>query len=334
VTQETSRQAARIGVFGCGFTTWELVARLTKAGVGISHCITIGATEADRQLASGYVDLVPRMAALGVDVLTVDTYSLSTEADRCRVSELELDLGLCVGWQRLLPQWCLDSVRRGVFGMHGSNRPLPHGRGRSPLNWSITLNKQIFFTHLFKYDAGVDTGQIVDMQRFDINHWDTIYSLHMKNIISMSQMLQKHLPNLLDGSITLYEQPTLTPSYYPKRSDEDGRIYWSDSTIDIFNLVRATGRPYPGAWTFREEPESSRLLRIWDACPFDSRLEWPSSRFGEIVEVFANGTFVVTTGDGSLYVREYDGYQFSLTDIGTVLHSSAEARRSYDNIPT
>ena len=319
--QEVSYQGTRIGVFGCGFTTWELVARLAKAGVGISHCITIGANEADRQLASGYVDLVPNMRALGIEVLTVDTYGLTTEADRCRVSELELDLGLCVGWQRLLPQWCLDSVRRGVFGMHGSNRPLPHGRGRSPLNWSVVLNKQIFFTHLFKYDAGVDSGLIVDVQRFDINEWDTIYSLHMKNIISMSQLVQKHLSNLLDGSVELYEQPAVAPSYYPKRSDKDGRICWGDSTIDIYNLVRATGRPYPGAWTAREESEGSELLRIWDACPFDSRLAWQTSRFGEIVEVFANGTFVVTTGDGSLHVREHDGYQMSLTDIGTVLHS-------------
>ena len=323
----------RIAVFGCGFTTWELISRLTKAGVRISHCITIDEVEADRQQASGFVDLVPQVTALGIEVVTVDSYDLSTVADYRHVTNLELDLGLCAGWQRLLPEWCLESTRCGVYGMHGSNRPPPHGRGRSPLNWSLVLDKRIFYTYLFRYDAGVDSGPIVDIQSFDINYWDTAYSLHLKNVVTMSVLCLRHLDRIIDGSVELFEQPENTPSYYPKRTDEDGRIYWDDSTSDIYNLIRAVTRPFPGAWTFWGE-KYVKVLRIWDACPFDTRLTWPNSGFGEIVEVFADGTFVVRTGDGSLYVREYGDALVSMDDIGTVLQSGPETRKRYTDLPT
>ena len=137
----------RIGIFGCGSTTYELARRLLASGIEITDCITIDAIEADKQSASGYIELLPKMSEMGISVHVMDSYGLKGEEDRRRVVDLNLDLAFCIGWQRLLPSWCLDSVRLGVFGMHGSFKPLPHGRGRSPLNWSLLLGKEIFYTH-------------------------------------------------------------------------------------------------------------------------------------------------------------------------------------------
>src|SRR3989338_7611323 len=49
----------------------------------------------------------------------------------------------------------LKSLSVGAFGMHGSSKPLPFGRGRSPINWSLIQDKKIFYTHLFQYLPGV-----------------------------------------------------------------------------------------------------------------------------------------------------------------------------------
>ncbi|MBI2264082.1 MAG: hypothetical protein HYU64_02745 [Armatimonadetes bacterium] len=38
-------------------------------------------------------------------------------------------------------------------------------------------------------------------------------------------------------------------TYYPKRTEHDGRISWELSVENITRLVRATAKPYPGAFT-------------------------------------------------------------------------------------
>jgi len=322
----------RIGIFGCGSTTYELTRRLLASGIRITDCITIDAIEADKQSASGYIELLPKMSEIGISVHVMNSYSLKGEEDRRRVVDLNLDLAFCIGWQRLLPSWCLDSVRLGVFGMHGSFKPLPHGRGRSPLNWSLLLGKEIFYTHLFKYEEGVDSGPVLGVQSFDINSWDTAHTLHLKNLVSMSQLCIKYFDQIVNGSAELLEQPKEGISYYPKRNDDDGRIFWDDTSEDIHKLIRAVTHPFPGAWTYSRYPLEQRI-RIWEACPFDSRIEWKESSLGEILEVFSDGTFVVKTGDGTLYVSNYDGKEITFDDVGLVLDSGPEQRKQYEDLP-
>ncbi len=322
----------RVGIFGCGSTTFELTRRLLAAEIKITDCITIDAIEAGKQSASGYMELLPKMKDMDINVHVMNSYSLKDEEDRRRVVDLELDLAFCIGWQRLLPSWCLDSVRLGVFGMHGSFKPLPHGRGRSPLNWSLLLGKEIFYTHLFRYEEGVDSGPILAVQSFDINSWDTAHTLHLKNLISMSQLCINHFDQIVDGSANLLKQPEEGVSYFPKRNDDDGRIFWEDSSEDIHNLIRAVTHPFPGAWTYSNYPLKHRI-RIWEAWPFDSRIVWEESSLGEILEVFSDGTFVVKTGDGTLYVSNYEGKDMAFDDIGLVLESGPEKKRHYDDLP-
>ena len=103
--------------------------------------------------------------------------------------------------------------------MHGSSEPLPRGRGRSPMNWSIIEGKNKFITNLFKYDEGIDSGEVVDTQIFDINPWDTIAILQHKNTISQIQLILKNLPKIIDQKIKYIPQRTdIEPTYYPKLS--------------------------------------------------------------------------------------------------------------------
>ena len=44
-----------------------------------------------------------------------------------------------------------------------------------------------------------------------------------------------------------------------KRLPADNEIHWSEPAEKIYNLIRATTRPYPGAFTHFE----GKLLRIW-----------------------------------------------------------------------
>jgi len=322
----------RVAAVGCKHTTKDLILGLQRHGFCVDHCVTISPQTGEEQKVAGYMDLVPFLESQGIPYTVTTTYNLKSDADREALLSLRLDTLLVMGWQRLIPDWWLESLSIGAFGMHGSSRPLPHGRGRSPMNWSLIQGKEVFYTHLFQYKPGVDDGPIVGVQTFDINPHDDCLTLHFKNTIAMIRLCSSHLPGLLDGTAQLTPQPEEGATYYPKRSEEDGLIYWEDTTARIYDLVRAVTKPFPGAFSYLND-DPDRKIRIWSARPFDTRLRYPRARPGEIVEVFYNGMFVVRSGDTALLVTESEGHDFATEDVGSFLGTLDTPRKRWENLP-
>jgi methionyl-tRNA formyltransferase len=322
----------RVGVAGAKHTTRDLIAGLARGGFDVDHVVTLDPETAERERVAGYLDLRPFLAERGIPATHVETYALSSEADRKRLLALELDLLLVMGWQRLVPAWWLEALPYGAFGMHGSSRPLPWGRGRSPMNWSLIQDKDVFLTHLFQLAPGVDDGTILAVQDFDITPFDTAFTLHLKNLVAMTRLCLEHLPAHLLGRSMLSPQEEAGATYYPKRSEEDGLVFWEDTTWEIYNLVRAVTRPFAGAFAFLgDDPE--RKVTIWRAIPFDSRITWPDADPGEVLAAFYDGSFVVRTGDTSLLVLESDGPAVTDADVGARLGRLGQPRKVWENLP-
>lgn len=328
----TKNMTKKVAVAGCKHTTKDLILGLERHGFNIDHCITINPKKAKEQKVAGYMDLRPFLEEKSIPYTVVNTYSLKDDKDKEVLLSLNLDILLVMGWQRLIPDWFLESLGIGAFGMHGSGKPLPHGRGRSPLNWSLIQGKNIFYTHLFQYKPSVDDGPIVGVQTFDINPYDTCLTLHFKNTISMIGLCVKYLPRLIDGSAKLAPQPKGNATYYPKRSEEDGLIYWEDSTKDIYNLIRAVTKPFPGAFSYLND-DLNKKIYIWAAQPFDTKLNYKNSRPGEIVDMFYNGMFAVKTNDSIMLVTESEGRNFTTKDIGKFLGHLNKPRKHWKDLP-
>lgn len=290
-----------LGVVGTQSSTLHCLDALRRFGYRIHHLISLPASLSGP--VADYCDLTAFAAARAIPLTWVRTYAM-TDAETVRACRaLAMDVLMVVGWQRLIPPWLLERTPLGVYGMHGSALPLPKGRGRSPLNWSLLQQKDRFYTHLFQYDAGIDSGAVIGSQRFDICPWDTIQSLQHKNTVSQYLLLRQYLPAILSGTVVRQPQPTdLKPSYYPKRDKEDGAIPWAEwSARDIDALIRAVTRPYPGAYTL----SGTVQVMIWRAAPFDSCLRFPGAEPGQIVDVFPDGTFVVQCLVDTLWVTDY-----------------------------
>lgn len=319
-------------VAGCKHTTMDFVLGLERYGYEIGHCLTIDSKTAATAQVAGYYDLRSFLETKGIPYTVARKYSLQSDEDQERLLQLNLRSLLVIGWQRLIPDWWLKALPCGAFGMHGSSKPLPHGRGRSPMNWSLLTGRKIFYTHLFQYRPGVDDGPVAGVQTFDITPFDTCHTLHFKNMICMVQLCARMLPSILDGTAVLTPQPRGEPSYWPKRSVEDGLMFWEDSSRQIYDLVRAVTRPFPGAFTYLDN-DTSRKIFIWRAAPFDTQLQWPGSVPGEIVEVFYDGSFVVRTGDSTVLVLESAGHSFTHSDIGRHLGTGGTPRKVWENLP-
>src|SRR5215211_7253840 len=207
----------KIAVFGCKTTTQFILEALTE-NFGISQLITIDARLGAKNAVADYCDLRETARKLNIGFYQAGSYSLKDTADVENINAMNLDLAFVVGWQRLIPEEILQNVSIGVFGMHGSSMDLPLGRGRSPMNWSVLEDRKFFYTNLFRYDAGVDSGDILDTFLFSIRPEDTAETMHFKNTLAMKFLIEKNFAKLIENNFTLRKQKDIPPTFYPKRS--------------------------------------------------------------------------------------------------------------------
>jgi methionyl-tRNA formyltransferase len=293
--------AKRIVMCGCAEVGANLIPSLLDAGVRFSHFVVLTPEQGRKYSVSGYADLRPLADRYRIPVYVPKTYALTDEADVAFFRGERFDLLIQGGWQRLFPAAILETLSIGAVGVHGSADYLPKGRGRSPLNWSLIEGRTRFLLHLFLIRPGVDDGDVFAVEDFDITPFDDIETLYLKVSMSARRMLLRHLLDLLENRIEF--RPQLgEPTYYPKRTPEDGRIDWERMDLyQIYNFVRAQTRPYPGAFGILD----GRMLRIWKARPFDTRLDYPEAPYGAIVERFGQRLLVNCRG-GLLLVEDYE----------------------------
>lgn len=310
----------KIAIAGCQLTCSYIIESLVDAGYEIAVVICMGEEKA--HLISGYVDQRPLARKLGIPTIIPKSYAMKDEETMALFQDMELDVLISAGWQRLFPQWFLDTLSIGAFGMHGSAEQLPRGRGRSPMNWSIIEGRDSFYTNLFRYDAGVDSGHIVGTQKFNITPRDTIRTLQHKNAVAMIHLLLDYLPNILDGTAKYIPQTDTGATYYPKRTPEDGVIDWRETACWVDRLVRAVASPYPGAFTFL----NGHRFNIEEGMVFDTLLSFKGEP-GQILAVFHDDTFLVQCSDYAYFVSGWSSDCSCLPRIGQRFESRANSGR-------
>ena len=292
----------KIAMCGCMEGGLDVIDYLISHGIKITYFISLNPEQAKKYNVSGYVSYERLAAKHKIPIYFPKTYSLKDDEDLGFFQKNNFDLLILVGWQRLIPEQVLNTLRIGGLGIHGSSEYLPKGRGRSPVNWSLIEGKKRYILHIFLLTPGVDDGDILDQQIFDINDWDTCRTINYKIFIVQKRMLKDLIPKLFENKFQRIPQRG-EPTYYPKRNPEDGKIDWNKQVFEIYNFIRALTRPYPGAFSYI----NGTRINIWKAQPFDTRITYINAKNGEIVEKFSTGDFVVQCKSGTLLVTDYEG---------------------------
>jgi len=232
------------------------------------------------------------------------------------LKEIEPDLILVMGWSQLLENEIIKIPKLGVIGSHPTE--LPKYRGRAPLTWTIIKNLKESALTFFYIDEGIDDGDILDQRKFNISDEDDANSLYEKMTTLGKEMLLDNLVILKDNkAIRKKQDPNQFIENWPKRTIEDGKINWNNSSEEIHRLIRATTHPYPGAFTkFKNEK-----LIIWKSQFFNDADSNPG-----ILKEVNDDNILVGTGNGTLkilkasYQNKYELREiFSSTDIGLKL---------------
>lgn len=155
------------------------------------------------------------------------------------------DIAAVVAYGLLLPQPILDAPKFGCINFHPSD--LPRWRGAAPLQRTILAGDTTTACCTMQMDAGLDTGDVLLRQSFDIPDGMNFGTLHDAMSRIGASMMVETLQKIVDGSISRTKQP--------KDGIYAAKISKSDQTLD-FTLPAARVRqqvlglsPAPGALT-------------------------------------------------------------------------------------
>ena len=293
----------KIGVAGNQWITEYLINKLTINDLKPHFILNMDETWSKK--ISGYTNLEKKLIDKNIFIYRPKQYNLNSIEDKEFLLKQNLDILLVFGWQRLIPEWFIESFKYGAWGVHGGPEKPPRCRGQAVFNWSLILGYKKFYMYLFEISPGVDEGKIAEITNFDILDSDDILTLYHKNCIVSSKMFIDNIPKIIEGSVKLLKQPTdQKATYLPKRKPENGGINWNWSSERLVNFVRALAPPYPGAFSIINNTQ----IFIFKLQIFDKKLNF-NYPAGTIIEVFPNKDLLVSTKDNPVYIREWESDQ-------------------------
>ncbi|WP_085583029.1 MULTISPECIES: bifunctional UDP-4-amino-4-deoxy-L-arabinose formyltransferase/UDP-glucuronic acid oxidase ArnA [unclassified Pseudomonas] len=176
-----------------------------------------------------------------------------------RIAKLNPEYIFSFYYRNLLSEALLATASKGAYNLHGSL--LPRYRGRAPANWVLVNGETETGVTLHRMVKRADAGAIVAQQRVAIERSDTGLSLHAKLRTAAGDLLRDTLPALLQGKVTETPQDESKATVFGRRTPADGKLLWNKPAEELFNLVRAVTRPYPGAFCAVGEHK----LIVWSA---------------------------------------------------------------------
>lgn len=212
------------------------------------------------------------------------------------IRALAPDLNISVSYDQILRKEIRQSAPKGFINVHAGKLPLY--RGRNPINWAIINNETEIGLTVHFVDNGIDTGDIIAQQALPLA-WEDDYQSVLERVHTALPMLVSEGVNLIDtGKVDPTPQAHLEGSYFSRRIPGDEWIEWDDSSLNIYNKIRAITHPAPGARTSL----SGRTITIWKASYDPS---WPKykSTTGEVVGVVAGKGIKVKTADSTILIE-------------------------------
>src|SRR5699024_7644132 len=172
------------------------------------------------------------------------------------LKELNPDIIVVVAFGQILPKSILDIPKFGCINVHVSL--LPKYRGAAPINWVIINGEEKTGVTTMYMDEGLDTGDMILTEEFDLDDEITAGELHDKMKDIGADVLIETLKQIEKGCAPRIPQNHEEFTYAPMMNKALGQIDWSKSAREIHNLVRGVN-PWPSAYTNYE----GSTMKIW-----------------------------------------------------------------------
>ena len=187
-----------------------------------------------------------------------------------------------------------------TIGTHPSL--LPDGRGRAAIPWSILLGWKKSGVSFFQITEAIDDGPIYEQEAWDITADDDAESLYAKMCGAGRAAFERLLGKIDSGHLIGRPQGTSRIGPLPRRRPADGRVDSSMLAGDVERLIRATTRPYPGAFAAVGPGFPSAKLVLWKS---GGLVETAPAQPGTIIDSGPSG-LIIACMSGAVRVTEVE----------------------------
>ncbi|MCM5679322.1 methionyl-tRNA formyltransferase [Schlegelella sp. S2-27] len=154
------------------------------------------------------------------------------------------DVMVVAAYGLILPQWVLDLPRMGCLNIHASL--LPRWRGAAPIHRAIEAGDAETGITIMQMDAGLDTGDMLLVEKTPVAQGDTTASLHDRLAALGGRLIVEALELAACGGLTRTPQPKEGVTYAHKIEKSEAEIEWTGPATGIERRIRAFD-PFPGA---------------------------------------------------------------------------------------
>lgn len=206
---------------------------------------------------------------------------------------LSPDVIVVVAYGKILPPDVLAFPKYGCINLHVSL--LPKYRGAAPMQRAIMAGETETGVTVMQMDEGVDTGDILAVERFAISPEDTFGTIHDRSAEVGAALLSKTLRDMEAGRAHRVKQPTEGASYAAKIEKEECAVDFTAPAKQVADKIRALS-PIPTAFCHHR----GKLLKLL----FAAQTEGEGAP-GEVIATDGVGAGSVTVACGQSAVKIY-----------------------------
>jgi methionyl-tRNA formyltransferase len=221
-------------------------------------------------------------------------YPDDAQAAKAAIDSAKADVMVVAAYGLILPQWVLDTPRLGCMNIHASL--LPRWRGAAPIHRAIEAGDAETGVTIMQMDAGLDTGDMLLVERIPIEPDDTTDTLHDKLAALGGRLAVEALELAACGGLKRTPQPAEGVTYANKIDKAESAIDWGQPADVIARRVRAFN-PAPGAVAH----VGGEAIKIWRATALAGR---GTVAPGTIVAIDERGIGVACGDGGRLEITE------------------------------
>ena len=204
----------------------------------------------------------------------------------------QADVMVVAAYGLILPQWVLDMPAKGCLNIHASL--LPRWRGAAPIHRAIEAGDAETGVTIMQMDAGLDTGDMLLVEKTPIAPTDTTAVLHDRLADLGGRMIVEALELAACGGLQPVPQPAEGVTYAHKIEKAESEIDWSLPAHVIGQRIRAFD-PFPGASTALQ----GEAIKVW-SYEIDSCSRLSNERCGQILASGPEGVTVACGEGGAL----------------------------------
>ena len=204
------------------------------------------------------------------------------------------DVMVVAAYGLILPQWVLDVPRLGCLNIHASL--LPRWRGAAPIHRAIEAGDAETGITIMQMDAGLDTGDMLLVDKLPIAAQDTTASLHDRLAELGGRLVVEALELAACGGLAATPQPAEGVTYAHKIEKHEAMTDWTQSAAVLERRIRAFN-PFPGAAGVLV----GQTLKFWRAEILAEAARPANTEAGQVLAAGAQGIDIVTV-DGVLRV--------------------------------